>query len=133
MADISAIEGIGPAFEAKLDAAGVKSVEKLLEVGATSAGRKDLEEKTGIDEKRLLEWVNRADLMRLKGVGSQLSDLLEASGVDSVPELAQRNAENLHAKMTEINETKNLVNRLPSLKEIEDWVEEAKSLPKVVS
>lgn len=133
MADISAIEGIGPAFEAKLDAAGVKSVEKLLEVGATSAGREELEGKTGIDSKKLLEWVNRADLMRIKGVGGQLSDLLEAAGVDSVPELAQRNAENLHAKMSEINEAKNLVNRLPSVNEVEDWVAEAKSLPKIVN
>jgi predicted flap endonuclease-1-like 5' DNA nuclease len=133
MADISAIEGIGPAFEAKLDAAGVKSVEELLEVGATSAGREELEGKTGIDSKKLLEWVNRADLMRIKGVGGQLSDLLEASGVDSVPELAQRNAENLHAKMSEINEAKNLVNRLPSVNEVEDWVAEAKSLPKIVN
>ena len=84
-------------------------------------------------EKRILEWVNRADLMRIKGVGSEFADLLEAAGVDTVKELAQRRADNLQAKMAELNTAKNLVNRAPSVTEVEKWVGEAKTLPAMVS
>jgi len=104
-----------------------------LAAGASKKGRADLAEKTGLSEKLVLEWVNRADLMRIKGIGSQYSDLLEHAGVDSVPELAQRNGANLAAKMAEINEAKNLTNRAPSEKEVEDWVEQAKGLDRVVT
>ena len=102
MANIEEIEGIGPAFGAKLVAADVKTVEALLAAGGSAAGRKALATKSGIDAAKLLEWVNRADLMRIKGVGSEFSDLLEASGVDTVKELATRNAANLFAKMVEV-------------------------------
>jgi len=133
MANIRDIEGIGDAYAEKFEAAGVKTVEGLLEAGASKSGREDLAEKTEINEKLILEWVNRADLARVKGIGSEYADLLEASGVDSVPELAQRNAENLAAKMEEVNAEKNLVRRVPSEKEVEDWISQAKDLPKVVT
>ena len=133
MANIIDIEGIGPAHAATLSEAGVKTTEKLLEVAASKAGRKALSDETGIGENQLLEWVNRADLFRIKGVGEEFSDLLEAGGVDSPVELAHRNAENLHAKLVEINDAKNLVNRVPSLAELEKFIAEAKSLPKVVT
>jgi predicted flap endonuclease-1-like 5' DNA nuclease len=133
MANIRDIEGIGDAYAEKFEAAGVKTVEGLLEAGASKNGREELAEKTGISEKLVLEWVNRADLARVKGIGSEYADLLEASGVDSVPELAQRNAANLTAKMEEVNAEKNLVRRVPSEKEVEDWVSQAKDLPKVVT
>lgn len=133
MANIRDIEGIGDAYAEKFEAAGVKTVEGLLEAGASKNGREELAEKTGISEKLVLEWVNRADLARVKGIGSEYADLLEASGVDSVPELAQRNAANLTAKMEEVNAAKNLVRRVPSEKEVEDWVSQAKDLPKVVT
>jgi predicted flap endonuclease-1-like 5' DNA nuclease len=132
MGNIKDIEGIGPAFAEKLEAAGIKTEEALLAAGGEAKGRADLAAKTGITEKQLLEWVNRADLARIHGIGGQYADLLEASGVDSVPELAQRNAENLHAKMEEVNTAKNLVNRVPSLAEVEKWVAEAKTLPRAV-
>lgn len=133
MAAIEEIEGIGPEYGAKLTAAGVKTVEALLERGASASGRAELAESTGLTASRILEWVNRADLMRIKGVGSEYSDLLEASGVDTVKELAQRVPANLQAKMAEVNETKKLVRVVPALSQVETWVAEAKTLPGVLT
>ena len=133
MTKIADVEGIGPAYAAKLEAAGVKTTESLLEVGATTKGRKDLAAKAGITDALILKWVNRADLSRIKGVGSEYADLLEAAGVDTVPELAQRKADNLLAKMTEVNTAKKLVRKMPVLTQVEAWVKEAKELPRVVS
>lgn len=133
MANIDDVEGIGPTYAAKLKEVGAGTVEKLLELGASRKGRDDLAEKTGISGDYILKWVNRADLDRIKGVGSEFADLLEAAGVDSVPELAQRNASNLATKMEELNKAKNLVRRVPSESEVADWIEHAKSLPRVVT
>ncbi len=133
MSKIADIEGIGPAYAEKLKAANLDTVEELLEAGASKKGREDIAAKSGISEKLILEWVNRADLARIKGVGSEYADLLEASGVDSVPELAQRNAANLTAKMEEVNAAKSLVRKVPTESQVADWVERAKNLPKVVT
>lgn len=133
MANVREIEGIGAIYADKLEAVGVRTEENLLSIGASAKGRADLAEKSGISEKLILNWVNRADLARIKGVAGQYADLLEESGVDSVPELAQRNAANLHAKMEEVNSEKNLVNRTPSLSEVESWVEQAKGLDRIVT
>ena len=133
MTKISEVEGIGPVYSAKLENADIKTIERLLEVGATPKGRKDLASKSGIDDTLILEWVNRADLARVKGIGSEYADLLESAGVDTVAELATRRPENLHAKMTEINTAKKLVRRPPSLTEVQDWIKEAKTLPRVVT
>jgi predicted flap endonuclease-1-like 5' DNA nuclease len=126
------VEGIGPAYAEKLEAAGVANIDALLERAGTAGGRKSLAAATGISDTLLLEWANHADLMRLKGVGSEYADLLEAAGVDSCPELAQRNAANLAAKMAELNEQKKLVRSLPSESVVERWVAEAKTHEKVV-
>lgn len=133
MTKIVDIEGVGPAFAAKLTEAGVPSVEKLLEAGAHPAGRKALEEKTGIRHDLILKWVNHADLFRIKGVGSEYSELLEAAGVDTVTELGHRKAENLFAAMTKTNAEKKLVRKLPTEKQVAAWIEEAKTLPKKVT
>jgi predicted flap endonuclease-1-like 5' DNA nuclease len=133
MAKIEKIEGIGPTYAAKLTAAGVDTTEELLAAGATPSGRDELAEKTGISEKLILEWVNLADLFRIKGVGEEYSDLLEEAGVDTVAELAQRNAENLHAKILSVNEAKNLVRRPPSLSRVTDWIAQAKNLPRLLT
>ena len=133
MTNIEEIEGIGPVFGAKLVDAGVKTVEALLTAAGSPSGRKALADKTGLDTGRILEWVNRADLMRINGVGSEFSDLLEASGVDTVKELATRNATNLHAKMLETNMAKKLVRRAPTEAEVDKWVAEAKKLPPAIS
>jgi predicted flap endonuclease-1-like 5' DNA nuclease len=133
MTKIDDIEGIGPTYAEKLRGAGVASVEALLETAGPAAGRKKLAEATGIADSLLLEWTNHADLFRLAGVGSEYADLLEAAGVDSCPELAQRNATNLAAKLAEINEAKSLVRRVPTETVVAGWVEQAKSLPKVVT
>jgi predicted flap endonuclease-1-like 5' DNA nuclease len=126
------VEGIGPAYAEKLGAAGVNSTESLLERGSTPTGRSLLAEETGISHKLILTWVNHADLMRIKGVGSQFADLLEEAGVDTVPDLARRNAANLYEKIVAVNDEKNLVRHLPSGAEVEKWVEEAKTLPRIV-
>ena len=130
---IEKIEGIGPAYAAKLTAANITTTGALLEAAATPKGRKDLAEKAGIDESRILKWANMADLMRIKGVGEEYSELLEAAGVDTVKELKHRKPENLHAKMEEINAAKKLVRQTPSLKAVTDWIEQAKTLPPMLS
>jgi predicted flap endonuclease-1-like 5' DNA nuclease len=133
MANLIDIEGIGPAYADKLAAAGLKTTDDLLKAAATPKGRQDLEAGTGISGSLILGWVNRADLFRVKGIGTQYSDLLEASGVDSVKELAQRRADNLSAKMAEVNEQKKLVRQVPTQSQVADWIEEAKALPRMVS
>lgn len=126
------IEGVGAAYAEKLVAAGVNTAAQLLDKCATPAGRKALAEETGVSDKLILKWANHADLFRVKGVGPQFAELLEAAGVDTVKELAHRKAENLAAKMEEVNAEKNLVNRVPSEKELVKMVAEAKELPAVV-
>jgi predicted flap endonuclease-1-like 5' DNA nuclease len=133
MARIAKIEGIGDVYGQKLQEAGILTVDDLLKAGAVPQGRNELAEKTGISSKLILEWVNHADLFRIKGVGEEYSDLLEEAGVDTVPELAQRNAENLYAKLVETNEEKKLVRRLPTQAQVSDWVAQAKDLPRVIN
>lgn len=133
MTTITTIEGIGPANAKKLRAAGIKTTEKLLADGGTKKGRKSMAADTDISEKMILEWVNRADLMRVKGVGEEYSDLLEQAGVDTVKELSKRRADNLHAKCLEVAGKKNIVRRPPSAGEVERWVAHAKTLKPAVS
>ena len=127
------IEGIGPKFAAKLSKAGIRSTNALLKQGATAKGRKEIATKIGVAHTLVLEWVNRADLYRIKGVGAQYSDLLENSGVDTVVELSKRDAENLYAKMVKVNTAKELVRLLPGLKLVKGWIKQAKKLPRVVT
>lgn len=130
---IEEIEGVGATQAAKLKTAGVSSTEALLERGAKPSGRKSLAEATGISAKLLLEWVNHADLMRIKGVGSEYSDLLEAAGVDSPSELAGRNAANLAITFQELVAARpGLVRRVPSESEVAGWITASKGLSKVV-
>lgn len=131
--NITEVEGIGPANQAKLAKAGVKSVEGLLKAGSTSKGRMELAQITGVNDNHILTWVNMADLFRIRGVGSEYAELLQASGVDTVVELSKRVPQNLHAKMLEINKSKKLVRQTPALKSVEDWVAQAKTLPRVVT
>lgn len=133
MAKLEDIESIGPKSAAKLRECGIGSQAALLEQCGTPAGRKKLEADSGFGAKQILNWANRADLARVKGIGEEYADLLECSGVDTVPELAQRNAANLHAKMEEVNEAKNLVRKLPSASQVEDWVAQAKDLPRALN
>ena len=129
---IDEIEGIGPAYKEKLNGAGINTTDDLLEAGADKKGRAALAEKTGVGEGQILKWTNMADLMRISGVGEEYSELLEAAGVDTVKELRNRNAENLAAKMAEVNEEKKLTRAVPSASQVEKWVEQAKTLdPKI--
>ena len=130
---IESIEGIGPKFGEALRKAGINSVDSLLEAGATRKARANLAATTGISEARILKCVNMADLFRINGVASQYAELLEGAGVDTVKELMHRNAENLAAKMAEVNEAKNLVRRPPSSRVVGDWIAQAKKLPGKVS
>ena len=129
---IKEIEGIGPANAEKLATAGIHTIEDLLNRGCTKQGRENLATKTGLTTKQILEWVNMADLFRVEGIGPEYSDLLEEAGVDTVVELAQRNPESLHAKLTEVNQQKQLVRQVPSLDMVKKWIESAKTLPRKV-
>ena len=135
MAKIETIEGIGPKYRTALAKAGVTTTQGLLKAGGARSGRKELAKGSGCTEKQILEWVNRADLMRVKGVGEEYSDLLEAAGVDTVKELRTRKPGNLHTKMLEVNSAKKqrLVRRPPSLSEVERWVAHAKKLAPAVT
>jgi len=130
---ITEIEGIGGAYAKKLEEVGIKTVADLLEKGANRKGRKELAEATGIDEGMILKWVNAADLFRVKGIGSEYSQLLEKAGVDTVKELKNRKAENLHATLVEINEKHKLVRQLPGLSQVQAWIDAAKELEQMVT
>ena len=134
MTAITCIEGIGPMYQKKLAENGIRSCEKLLEAGATRKGRKELAEACGIDEKRVLGWVNRADLFRVRGVSTQYSDLLEAAGVDTVKELRRRRADNLSEAMTAANARRKnkLVRQVPVESQVQRWIDHAKELDPVV-
>jgi len=133
MAKLESIEGIGAKQAEKLAGIGIKNQKQLLEAGGKKSGRVKLAKESGISEKLILKWVNRADLARVKGIGEEYADLLEFSGVDSVPALARRNANNLHTKMTEVNEARKLVRTLPTLKKVEGWIDNSKTLERAVS
>ena len=132
MAKLSTVEGIGKKFAEKLAAAGVATTNVLLDKGATPKGRKEIAEATGISGKLILEWINHVDLFRVKGVSEEYADLLEEAGVDTIPELAQRNTANLYQKMVEVNAAKKLVRRMPSENQVGDWVAQAKTLPRKI-
>jgi predicted flap endonuclease-1-like 5' DNA nuclease len=133
MAKLVQVEGIGESYAQKLVDAGISTTQALLEKGASPQGRKEIAEKTGISPKLILQWVNHVDLFRVKGVGEEYADLLEAAGVDTVPELAQRSPENLCQKLAQVNQEKKLVRQLPSETQVRDWVEQAKQLPRKIT
>jgi uncharacterized membrane protein HdeD (DUF308 family)/predicted flap endonuclease-1-like 5' DNA nuclease len=126
------IEGIGPVYAGKLAEIGVQTPLDLLHQGSTPTGRTEISTKSGISSSLILEWINQIDLYRVKGVGSEYADLLEASGVDTVIELAQRNPQNLIQKLVEVNEDKQLVRRLPNQSQVDEWITQAKNLPRVI-
>jgi predicted flap endonuclease-1-like 5' DNA nuclease len=130
---ITMIEGIGPAYKAKLEKAGITSVESLLEKGGAKKGRVDIAASTGISEKRILKWVNMADLFRVNGIASQFAELLKATGVDTVKELKMRNPANLHKMLIETNEQKKLTRAVPALSQIEDFINQAKLMEPMVT
>ena len=127
------IEGIGPVYAEKLIAAGIETADQLLAKCAAPAGRKALAEETGISDKLILTWTNHADLMRINGIAGQFAELLEAAGVDTVKEFRHRVAANLQPKMVEVNEQKNLCNRVPSVTEIEKMIAQAKELEPLIT
>jgi predicted flap endonuclease-1-like 5' DNA nuclease len=132
MTHINEIEGIGAGYSEKLQAVGIKTVEELLKAAATPKDRKELEGKTGIGHHHLLKWVNQADLFRIQGIARQYAELLEAAGVDSVKELAQRRPDHLHAKLVEVNQKHHHVKTVPSAEQVKKWVDQAQALPRIV-
>jgi predicted flap endonuclease-1-like 5' DNA nuclease len=133
MSKIIEVEGIGEVYAQKLTEAGIDTSDALLEHGATRAGRQKIAKSTGISDASILRWVNHVDLFRLKGVQKQYAELLEAAGVDSIPELAHRDPAHLHSKLVEVNTQKKLVRKLPTPEQVADWVAQAKKLPRVVT
>lgn len=132
MANLMKIEGIGTTYAEKLKNTGITTTEALLEKGATPQGRHDIAETTGITEEKILRWVNLSDLFRIKGIGEEYSDLLEAAGIDTVPEMATRNPQNLYEALVTVNREQNLVRQVPSQTTVTNWVENAKTLPRVI-
>lgn len=130
---IAKIEGIGPAYAEKLKAVGIRNTKAFLDKAKDAAGRRALEEETGIDHARILKWANMSDLMRIKGVGEEYSELLEAAGVDTVKELRNRNVANLTRAMQEANAEKKLVRQVPAESNVEKWVAQAKELPPMMT
>jgi predicted flap endonuclease-1-like 5' DNA nuclease len=130
---LTSIQGIAEATEAKLNTAGVTSVDDLLEKGATPKGREEIAGKSGIGAAQILKFVNYADLFRIKGIAGQTAELLEAAGVNTVAELAQRNPANLAARLKEVNEAKKVTGKVPAEKQLGEWIEVAKTLPKKVT
>jgi len=133
MSKLSDIEGIGEKYANKLKEAGVTTIENLLEKCCSKKGRSELAGKTGIKEKMILIWVNKADLARINGVSTQYADLLKYTGVDTIAELAQRNPENLFAKIVEANEGGVLVKKLPTQSQVSEWIVQAKELPRLIT
>jgi predicted flap endonuclease-1-like 5' DNA nuclease len=133
MAKIADLEGVGEAYAQKLKMTGIRTTNGLLGKGATPQGRKKIAATTGISDSLILQWVNHIDLYRIKGIKSEYADLFEAAGVDTVVELAQRNPANLFQKIAEVNMVKELVRRLPTEKQVQDWIAKAKQLPRKVT
>ena len=133
MANLESIEGIGGTYADKLKLQNISSIEELLERGKTPQGRKDLAQKTGIGDGNILNWINRADLARVKGIGGEYADLLECAGVNTVPDLARRNPHNLYEKLVAINSQKNLVRKTPTLEQVEQWIACSRQLPPIIS
>lgn len=130
---VEQVEGIGDTYAKKLNEAGIKTTEELLEQCATASGRAKIAEVTGISAKLILKWTNHADLFRINGIAGQFAELLEASGVDTVKEFRHRIPANLHSKLVEVNEVKNLCNRVPSVAELEKMIEQAKGLEPMIT
>ena len=129
---IEDIDGIGAVMGEKSRSAGVKDTDSLLQNALTPKQRKELAEKTGLSEARILKFANMADLYRISGVGSEYSGLLEAAGVDSVPELAKRNAANLAQAMATVNQEKKLTRQVPTEAAVTKWIGQAKGLPRMI-
>ncbi|MEM1203493.1 MAG: DUF4332 domain-containing protein [Acidobacteriota bacterium] len=130
---IEDVEGIGPAYAAKLAEVGITNTNHFLKLCCDRKGRKDVAAKTDISEKHLLKWANLADLMRIRGVGPQFSELLEAAGVDTVKELRNRNSDNLAAKMKEVQAEKRITRTSPAASVVAGWVEQAKAAEPLIT
>lgn len=132
MAKLETVEGIGTVYARKLREAGISTTQALLKKGSLPGRRAEIAAQAGVAPALVLEWVNHADLFRIKGVGEEYADLLEEAGVDTVPELAQRNPQNLHQKIHAVNQQKRMVRREPTEDQVADWIAQAKMLPRVI-
>jgi predicted flap endonuclease-1-like 5' DNA nuclease len=126
------VEGIGPAYAAALKNAGLHTCLDLLKAGTTRSGREQVSHKSGLPGTLIMKWVNHVDLYRVRGIGSEYADLLEAAGVDTVAELAQRSPSHLYAALIEVYNEKQPVRQMPTQAQVEDWVRRAKRLPRAV-
>jgi predicted flap endonuclease-1-like 5' DNA nuclease len=132
-ASLTSITGISEAIEAKLNAAGINNENDLLAEGATAEGREETASRSGLPAAQILKFVQHADLLRIKGVGAQTAELLQRAGVQTVAELAQSNASSLSAKLIEVNASSKFNAKLPNEQQVAAWIEEAKTVPKLVS
>jgi len=132
MASIAAIRAIRHRDATKLRKARVRTTDALLQQAATRKGRADVSERTGIATTDLLRWAHQADLMRVKGIGSEYADLLSASGVDTIKALRRRNAANLMVSFAQVNAKRRLVQRLPTVDMVQGWIDGANGVDPIV-
>jgi predicted flap endonuclease-1-like 5' DNA nuclease len=126
------LEGMGAGYVEKLRQSGIRSVQALLQRARTRTERSAIAREVGASEKNVLDWVTRADLLRVPGIGPEYASLLENAGVETVPELANRNAGALYEAIVKANESNRLVRKTPARKQVKDWVSAARSLPRAV-
>lgn len=134
MADITDIDGIKGDYAARLRRIGIRDSDELLHYGATRRGRRELAKVIGLGDRRVSEWVNRADLLRIPGISTRYSNLLEAVGITTVKSLRRRDPAKLHAELVETNSRRRrpVVGRTPSAADVEAWVQSARHLAPVV-
>jgi predicted flap endonuclease-1-like 5' DNA nuclease len=125
---ISEIKGLDPKVATKLQQAHIDTVDDLVKHAQTPHQRAELAQQLGVPPSQFTGWLNRANLMRLKGVGTEMANLLEDSGVDSVKELQHRKAEMLVTKLKETNDAKHITSHAPSQTQVQEWIEEARTL-----
>lgn len=130
---IEEIEGIGPAFGAKLAAAGITKTSHLLKMCDCPGGRKQISKTTGISTHQLLKWADMADLMRISGIGKQFGELLKAAGVDTIKELRMRRPDHLAEKLAEVNQKKRLARTTPGEGQLQRWIAAAKQMKPVIT
>jgi len=130
--DIETIEGIGSSRGRMLRNAGIRTVDDLLRAGATRRGRQRIANEIGVSYATMHKWVYRGDLLRVRGIGRQYSELLETAGVATLTDLSTRNPRFLWQTLKLVNRERKLVRRIPPLKTIENWVHKAKFLEPIV-
>ena len=126
------IKGVGPSYGEKLESLNIKTTYDLLKKCTTPQDRRKISKKSKISETIILKWVNMIDLLRIKGIGVEISEFMECLGIDTINKLANSDPEILFQKMKDLNNNKNIIKRTPTLRKVENWISQAKEIPRIV-